>query len=103
MDMEKKEMSEEMKSHMKEMMEKMGMPEEAMTEMVMWGMKKSAIGGMKMMKGMMEAGMSEDKAMETMKKFSEMMMEKEMMDQMKDMMEKWKEKKEEMKGEKKEC
>lgn len=77
------EMGDEMKAHIKKMMEKLGVGEKMMTDKMMWGMKKSMMGGAMMMKEMMNQGMSEEDSMGMMKKYSDMMMSKDMMEEMK--------------------
>jgi hypothetical protein len=96
-----KEMDEEMKALHMEMAKNAGIEESMVDEKVMWAMHKAMWGGMKFMKALQEKGMSEEKAMETMKKFANMEMSPEMKEKVKAMMEKmtkeWEEKKAEMK------
>lgn len=87
MEEKKMEMSEDMKSKIKMAMDKMGIMAENQTEGMMWAMKKAMWSGSKLMDKMMESGISEARAMENMKKFSDMMMDKEMMKEMKKTME----------------
>lgn len=86
-------MNDEMKEKMKKIATDMGVPEDAMSDEMMWGMKKAMWGGSMMMKAMMDGGMDEDKAMDTMKKFSDMMMSPLAMEESKKMMSDMEEKK----------
>lgn len=95
MEERKMEMSDEMKNKMKMAMDKIGLPEKTQTEGMMWAMKKAIWSGSGLMQKMTEGGISEDKAMDYMKNFSDMMMDKEMMQEMKESMESdWKKKSE---------
>ena len=83
-------MSEAMQDKMKEAMEKIGVKDEMMSEELTWGFKKAMYGGYKIMKALKEKGVSDEKAMEIMKKFSDLLMSEEMMSQMEQMKDDWK-------------
>jgi hypothetical protein len=75
-------MDPKMKEEMVENMKKLGIDEDMVDDNIIWGAKKMMYGMAKVMWSLKESGIEEEKAKEILKKMTNMMMEKDMMDKM---------------------
>ena len=70
------------KEEMVENMKKLGIDENMVDDTIIWGAKKIMYGMAKVMRSLKESGVEGEKAKEILKKMTDMMMEKNMMDKM---------------------
>lgn len=81
----KMHMNNEMKDKTMEQLKELGMSEDKIDDMMLWGASKMMYGMAKMMMSMKENGMSETESKEMMKKMMAKAMETDMSEMMKEM------------------